>query len=167
MACALKIGCLLLLIASAVPAPSRSKQSPPVYDRSATVMYVGVHYDSQSHVTFPDGSTASMYCNYYNSSADCSTQSASGWLIRFDDGSEAACCVEYPQGAAKFCPLISLYCGHPMRELTDNLSHQGIRTVGHFSYRLVTDRLGNLFCVPYEVTDRKGRVHQGETCYFR
>ncbi len=135
---------------------------PPVYDHVGTLRYLNPKWDASSHVTFSDGSTASMYCNYYGSTADCSARysDSGGWFADLEDGVSDALALVHTREYMERCsswvgPSQELNCGDPL----SRLRQAGLT----FPYRQATtfpDGVKNqAFCVPYTYALWRGRSY--------
>ena len=175
---------LTLLCLGASPANAH-KESPPTYDYQGDIRWVVVQHDAVSSMTYSDGTTTTVHCDFTGSVTDCAEGSGASQRIRFDEKDssvthqEIMCCVvAFGWPKLKECSdwvnRKSLYDCDPLKELGSKLPYRNDNTTLTFRYRPVSiisfgdknhPKAG--FCVPFEITDRKGRIKQGETCYMR
>ena len=151
---------IVVLLTTAI-ALSKDKKNPrpalssPVYDHTGTVRYLPPHWDSSTFVTFSDGSTASMFCNYDGTTTVCSARysDSGGWFADLGDGMSDALALVHTREWHERCTSwadsagrgSASYCADPLNQL---------RTPGlTFPYRLTTAFTGGVgvcaFCVPY------------------
>jgi hypothetical protein len=175
---------LALLCLGSSPANAR-KEPPPTYNYQGDIRWVVMQHDAVSSMTHSDGTTTTVHCDFTESVSDCGEGSGANQRIRFDEKDNGAtekeiiCCVVafgWPKlkECADWVNRKSLYDCNPLKELGSKLSFRNDGVALTFRYRPISIiSFGNKnhpesgFCVPFEITDRKGRVKQGETCYRR
>jgi hypothetical protein len=171
-------------IASMLASAAYARREPPTYDYQGDIRWVIVEHDAVSSMTYSDGSTTTVHCDYSGNTTTCGQGSGANQQIRFDKNDKGAsgeiicCVVAFGWPTLKECKDYvnrkSLYDCDPLRELGTRLPLGKTDQMLMFRYRPVNIyRFGDKrhpeagFCVPFEITDRKGRTKQGETCYMR
>lgn len=174
------------LLASYPAVAGHKKEPPPTYDYQGDIRWVIIHHDTVSSMTFSDGSTTTVHCDFDGANSDCGVGSGANYFVRFDEKDkdasghtfhEIACCVKADTPQPKECSDFAIhgfYDCNPLQKLGNKLPLGDAKSSLTFRYRPVVVRLfsgdkhpGKGFCVPYEISDRKGRVKSAEACYLR
>jgi hypothetical protein len=176
---------LCAVILTAMQSVAHRKDELPTYDYEGTIRFVYIHHDSVSSMTYSDGTTVTVHCDFHEGGSDCATGPGSSYFVRFDDKdtathtNEIACCVKdslIPQlkDCTDFVNRESLFDCDPLAKLEGALPLGDQKTTLSFRYRPVTltafkgdKHPAAGFCVPFEIKDRKGHPKQGEACYHR
>jgi hypothetical protein len=178
--------CFILALLCLGASPANARKEPPLtYDYQGDIRWVVVQHDEVSSMTHSDGTTTTVHCDFTGSVSACGEGSGASQRIRFDEkdisvkNQEIMCCVvAFGWPKLKECSdwvnRKSLYDCDPLKELGSKLPYGNNDATLTFRYRTVNlISFGDKkhpepgFCVPFEITDRKGRIKQGETCYRR
>ena len=175
---------ILTLLSLGASLANARKEPPPTYDYQGDIRWVVVKHDSVSSMTYSDGTTTTVHCDFSGNNSDCGVGGGASQRIRFDEKDsgklqEIMCCVVafgWPKlkECTDYVNRKSLYDCDPLRELGSKLPLGDGKATLTFRYRPVNifryrdkKHPEPAFCVPFEITDKKDRIKQGETCYMR
>jgi len=179
---------IVLLILTASIASTAKNKTAVSYDGTGYIVLRSAlnHYDSEATLSTSSG-TAFAGCNYSGTSVNCSDQMVSvGWTVSIQGGTGSYRafeglttingkhsvfmkeCVEEAYSNYPFaCDPIGVLTGH-LHGNGDTLKFQYrmITVTKDEQYHFGESNIGKkFFCVPFDVTDKKGKVKQGEACY--
>jgi hypothetical protein len=134
------------------------------YDHAGAVVFHVDHDDYTVSLTTQYGTTTTG-CNSFETSMECHDDSGS-YLVP----------VQIEGDTVTYVGLPTDFMGpDPLREIQNALALESIRAGSSknarksFQFRSVTINTGGVktrgICVPYQTTDKKGKVKNGEACY--